>query len=207
MTQYLSVMKKADPELRADHYYIKKLFLDFLREALFSDSDEDLLEELKEDVNWDKLPFTDIALQLEHPPFSKGQENPLLLLADLPLPVYLTTSYHNLMEAALKKNGKSPRSEFCRWSKSLEGIPSVFKTDSKYEPSKDEPLVYHLYGTDEHPDLLVLTEDDYLDFLVTISANNDAIAPRVRQALADSSLDVGIHLTELGFSRSFPRSD
>lgn len=188
MTQYLSVMKKADPDLKADHFVIKTLFLDFLEAALSSIADDELLEELKEDVGGDKLSFSEIALRLEHPSFSNGQENPLLLLADLPLPVYLTTSYHNLMEAALEKNGKSPRSEFCRWSKNLEGLPSVFKDDPSYEPSIDEPLVYHLYGTDEYPDSMVLTEDDHLDFLVTVSANNNAIAPRVRQALADSAL-------------------
>jgi len=64
--------------------------------------------------------------------------------------------------------------------------------DSDYQPSKDEPLVYHLHGSDDYPGSLVLTEDDYMEFLVAISQNvgrgADPIPRRIRQAMADSSL-------------------
>ena len=91
-------------------------------------------------------------------------------MADFDLPIYLTTSYHNFIEVALKRAGKEPRTEICRWHKGLESIPSVFD-DEDYEPTKDEPLVYHLHGSDLHPESLVLSEDNYLEFLVAISVH------------------------------------
>ena len=113
-----------------------------------------------------------------------------MVLAEFPLPIYLTTSYHDFIEVALRRAGKKPRTEICRWHKGLDGIPSVL--DGTYEPSKDEPLVYHLHGFDAYPGSMVLTEDDHLDYLVAISQNvgrgTDPIPRRIRQALADSSL-------------------
>lgn len=68
------------------------------------------------------------------------------------------------------------------------GLPSVFDVDPTYEPNSDSPLVYHLLGLDAFPASLVLTEDDYLDFLVTMSADTRIIPPRINHALSDSSL-------------------
>ena len=39
------------------------------------------------------------------------------VLADLPLPVYITTNYDDLMVRALKSRGKTPVQEICRWNK------------------------------------------------------------------------------------------
>ena len=55
----------------------------------------------------------------------------------------------------------------CRWHQGLDSIPSVFAEG--YEPSEQEPLVYHLQGYGEYPDSLVLMEDNNLEFLVAIS--------------------------------------
>lgn len=188
MTQFQSVMSKADPDIKADNDYIKETYLDFLQMALLSIADEELVEALKEDANLAALSFSQKAERLEYPPFEEGQHNLLLLLADLPLPIYLTTSYHSFVEAALLKAGKSPRSEICHWHPRLKSLPSVFSADPDYVPTPQEPLVYHLHGLDKYPQSLVLTEDDHLDFLVTISRDIDAVPVRIRQALADSSL-------------------
>ena len=60
------------------------------------------------------------------------------------------------------------------------------------QPSKEQPLVYHLHGFDQYPESLVLTEDDYLEFLVAISSdkgrNTDPVPKPVREALVESSL-------------------
>ncbi len=188
MTQFQSVMSKADPDIKADNDYVKETYLDFLHEVLLSIADKELVDELNEDANSASFPFSQKAERLEYPSFTDGQQNPLLLLADLPLPIYLTTSYHSFVETALIKAGKEPRTEICHWHSRLDSLPSVFSTDPNYEPTPQEPLVYHLHGLDEYPQSLVLTEDDHLDFLVTISRDMDAVPVRVRQALADSSL-------------------
>lgn len=187
-SQFQSVMSQADAEVDVGADFIKKTYLEFLREVLFSIADEKLLEDVQADTTLSTLTFSQIAKRLNYPPFEANKKNPLLLLADLPLPIYLTTSFHNFIEVALMLAGKQPRTEICRWNEHLNGLPSVFEADPKYEPSPEEPLVYHLHGLDVEPTSLVLTEDDYLDFLVTISKNKGTIPLPVRQALAESSL-------------------
>ena len=91
-----------------------------------------------------------------------------------------------------------PRREICRWNDSLLGEPSVF--DSGYSPTVANPLVYHLHGHIALPESLVLTEDDYLDFLVKTSAEPDLIPPRVQKSFADTTLlFIGYRLGDLDF--------
>jgi hypothetical protein len=93
------------------------------------------------------------------------------VLADLELPLYVTTNYDTLMEDALKSRGKKPVSEYCRWNERLEnfeelaGLDSVVDKDRKFRPTEEEPLVYHLHGRIDIPHSLVLTEQDYFNFL------------------------------------------
>jgi hypothetical protein len=54
----------------------------------------------------------------------------------------------------------------------------------------------------------VLTEDDYLDFLVKVSWDNTVIPPRIAEALTDSSLLLlGYHLQDWDFRVMFRGSD
>lgn len=116
---------------------------------------------------------------------SAGQ--PHTILADLQLPIYITTNYDSFMMDALKQRKKEPRREFCRWNPYLlRSHPSILETG--YQPSAANPLVYHLLGHADAPESLVLTEDDYLDFLVNISSNTYRVPARIQQALSDSSL-------------------
>ena len=79
------------------------------------------------------------------------------VLADLNLPLYLTTNADPFMVEALRGRGKEAVREVCRWNEELEGLlPSRFEEDAGYELSADAPLVYHLLGSDEEPGSLVL---------------------------------------------------
>ena len=136
------------------------------------------------------------------PDFSRPDErlDCLCALADLPLPVYLTTNYDNLMVEALRHadTKKNPRREVCRWHKGLKSVPSVF--GAKYTPDYANPVVFHLHGSDEHVQSLVLTEDDYLDFLVNVSRNQKILPPRIQEALTNASLlFVGYRLRDINF--------
>lgn len=215
MAQYEHVKRKAQPG--GDDRAIRESYLDFIGAMLEQVADPQLLEELQSDVQYNRFTFSQKAAKLQRPHFAEGEEgrmNPLLLLAHLPLPIFITTGYHDCLEMALAKVGKQPRSELCYWDRRLLAIPSVF-ADRTYEPDKDQPLVFHLHGRDQYTDSLVLTEDDHLDFLVAIAeskavavtnshalaahqadAAKSAIPLRVRQALADSSLlllGYGVH--------------
>jgi len=189
MAQFISVTDESVTDPRA----VKEDYINFIKNRLFDIAEAngtpgDILAELEEE--FDDVNFSEFSERLGYPKFDQKPVNPYLILAELPLPIYLTTSYHNFMEVALKQAGKAPRTEICRWHKGLEGIPSVFKED--YQPTKAEPLVYHLHGFDAYPASLVLTEDDHMEFLVAISQHigreTDPIPRRVRQAMADSSL-------------------
>lgn len=186
ITQFTSVMLKADQG--ADDAYIKKSYLDWLTQVSLSLADEGLAEEVQADTDFESFSFSEVVERLELLDFSNPQENIFLLLADLPIPIYMTTSFHTLLESALRNAGKEPRMEICYWDPHLRGIQSVFEAEPSYHPTPQEPLVYHLHGLDEHPSSLVITEDDHLDFLINISEDWEGIPFSVRQALSDSSL-------------------
>ena len=72
--------------------------------------------------------------------------------------------------------------------------------NAAYRPSDDRPLVYHLFGHHARPRSLVLTEDDYFDFLIGVTRDKDLVPVGVRRAFADSSLMfLGFRLDEWDF--------
>ena len=130
------------------------------------------------------------------------------VLADLNLPLYLTTNYDHFMEAALESRGRKPVSEFCCWNEKLynytkaAGIPSVFDKGKKYTPTVDQPLVYHLHGIIEIAQSMVLTEKDYLDFAINLNKNDEKLSlpSVVRRTLATSTfMFVGYRLEDVTF--------
>ncbi|WSG19468.1 SIR2 family protein [Nonomuraea sp. NBC_01738] len=110
------------------------------------------------------------------------------LLAEYPLPVYLTTNYDDFMRAALCDAGKEARAELPTWWRSGGGQPATGPA-----PSAGEPVVYHLHGLHDMPESLVLTEDDYIHFLISLVEDRDRqpatlLPPFVREALASRPL-------------------
>jgi SIR2-like domain len=126
---------------------------------------------------------------------------PHAILAALPLPVFITTNYDNSMFEALARAGKDPRREICRWNRSpaLVDEPSPF-ADPTYTPTPANPLVYHLHGRLGLPESLVLTEDDYLDFLVAVSRDPAILPHHIQRSLAGTSLlFIGYRLADWDF--------
>ena len=77
---------------------------------------------------------------------------------------------------------------------------SVFDRERGYRPTEARPLVYHLFGHHARPRSLVLTEDDYFDFLIGVTRDKDLVPVGVRRAFADSSLMfLGFRLDEWDF--------
>ena len=115
-----------------------------------------------------KEDIADVIRNVKAPDFSNGDE-PVSVLAQLPLPVYITTNYDDFMYSALKAKAKDPKRALCRWNTMLQGEESVFESGSGYDPTPANPVVFHLHGHYETEESLVLTEDDYLNFLVNVS--------------------------------------
>ena len=131
-------------------------------------------------------------------------DEPLNVLAKLELPIYLTTNYDDLLFQAIEFHGRStgrkPVFEICRWNKSFASQSSLFERGSKFSPSRQTPLIYHLHGHKSQPDSLVLTEDDYLDFLVNMSKGTHFLPSRIESALTLSSvMFVGYSLADIDF--------
>jgi hypothetical protein len=141
--------------------------------------------------------FKDVA-----PPDFSDPNEPHAVLADLKLPIYITTNYDNFMMAALKDRKRSPQREYCPWNRFSEetGEKSVLKTD-EYQPTPANPLVYHLHGHTELVQSMVLTESDYLDFVIRLTREQQTILPpSIRAALAGTSLlFVGYSLSDWNF--------
>ncbi|MCP4404302.1 MAG: CHAT domain-containing protein [bacterium] len=125
---------------------------------------------------------------------------PYRVLASLPLPLYVTTNPGNLLEPALLDAGKEPQVELCRWNSYVEDLPSIYDENRRYRPSERQPLVYHLFGSLQEPRSLVLTEDDYFDYLIGVTTNKDLIPAVVRRALVDTALlFLGFQLDDWNF--------
>jgi hypothetical protein len=125
-------------------------------------------------------------IEIPPPDFKNNPNEPHSVLASLPLPVYITTNYDDFMMKALIYQHKDPKREVCRWNEILKEQPSLF--DSGFVPTPANPVVFHLHGYAENLASLVLTEDDYLDFLISISKDQELIPKQIRGAFSGTSL-------------------
>ena len=97
------------------------------------------------------------------PDFTNVNE-PHAMLAKHPISVYLTTNYDDYMTRALRLEGKEPTTRVCPWYRGSKANP----LPRGYQPTVDQPLVYHLHGNFDDPASLVLAEEDYVEFLVNL---------------------------------------
>lgn len=125
-------------------------------------------------------------LRKEATPDFNDPKSPYRILSKLPLPVFLTTDYEPLMYQALKKMDKDAWREVCRWN--IKSQPAAPDDARAFNPTVANPVVYHFHGWMEDTDSLVVTEDDYFEFLISVSRDKDLIPPRIEQAMVGSSL-------------------
>jgi hypothetical protein len=173
-----------------DGEHAKRRYLSFLKTALLDMFGQDpqaagLVEELRTRIN--ALSFADIVQELGAVIYPTPQEDPLRMLASLNLPIYVTTSYFDFMERAIIAQGRTPRTQVCFWSGKESNVAPEHVPDPNFVPSRDQPLVYHLFGLEKYPSTMVLSEDDYLAFLVEV-ARNPVIPTYLSGELSSKSL-------------------
>ncbi|MCP3917285.1 MAG: SIR2 family protein [bacterium] len=124
----------------------------------------------------------------------RDPDEPHRILAGLPAEIYVTTGYDDLLGRALEDAGREPQRLVCRWRDEPPIAPSP-----EEEASVESPAVYHLLGSLEDEESLVLTEDDYFDYLIATAASQ-LIPDDVASVLGDRSLlFVGFQLTDWSF--------
>jgi len=94
------------------------------------------------------------------------------LLAGLGLPLYVTTNYDDFMYLALQQSRKRPQQDHSRWYVADAAAGPRSPLADPYSPSPDDPLVFHLHGRYKVPQSLVLTEDDYIEYLVQLAGES-----------------------------------
>jgi hypothetical protein len=196
--------------LNDDEVYAKSSYLEYVKHMLLdlaadTGTDEEKIEELEDGLK--ELKLVDLAHALGLP---EEQEDGCLgameILANLPLKIYVTTSYHTFLERALENAQRSPRTQICFW-RGTGGILNIVKeheTDPDFEPDERHPLVLHLFGLENYPGTLVLGEDNYLDFLIRMAQDTNILSPIIpvylREALDSSSvLMLGYRLQDWDF--------
>ncbi|MCP4400098.1 MAG: CHAT domain-containing protein [bacterium] len=173
VAQYLAINQS--PKFLQDN------LIEYVRQYLLDRYESDLPDNLQ------KTPLHDLLKVVGAQRRERDPADPYRVLAELPFSIYVITTPGNLLEEALLAAGKEPRVELCRWNDYVES-PSVYDEEPDYKPGEKRPLVYHLFGSLKDPDSLILTEDDYFDYLIGVTRNNDLIPRAVRRALTDAAL-------------------
>lgn len=175
----------------------------YLREVLVARYGRDLAAGFRDKAD-DEVPAAHLSRLISEIGRQRRQgdpNDPFAVLARLQLPIYVTTSQSDLITDALREAGKDPHVDFCRWNDDVLDVPAI---EPDFRPDPARPLVYHLFGRLTQPESLVLTEDDYFDFLIGMKKNKDLIPGVVKRALADTGLlFLGFHLDDWNFRIMF----
>lgn len=116
-----------------------------------------------------------------------GRDDPYAILARLPLPVFILAGPDPVFVAALREADKEPQIAVPPWRDGVKDPLAGAKND---DPTPTRPLVYCLFGAFDQPRSLLVTQDDYIDFLLSLhksEVQTPALATVVEH-LADSSL-------------------
>jgi SIR2-like domain len=137
-------------------------------------------------------------------PDFRAHDEPYAVLADLKLPIYITTNYDDFMYEALADRGRAPVRAICPWytkdRTEIRQATALFRENTGFNPDSTRPIVYHLHGHRSVPESLVLTEDDYIDFLVRVSGDPKLLPPVIQSSLTSKMLlFVGYSLADWTF--------
>jgi hypothetical protein len=178
----------------------KRAPYDELEEYLEAEIQDGYKEILPDELKQGRAPLDELIEAVGAHHREQNAQEPYNVLAQLPLPIYITTNPGNLMAASLAEAGKDPQVVLCPWNEYIEQVESIYDREPDYFPTPERPLVYHLFGQISEPDSVVLTEDDYFDYLIGVTSNKDLIPSAVRRALADTALlFLGFQMDEWNF--------
>lgn len=94
----------------------------------------------------------------------------LRALAEMGFPVIISTNYDQLFEDALVTTGKHPRQVI--YTPDDRG-----RTVDYRDPTADSPIVFKIHGDISQPASLVITDEDYIQFVLRMSTSKRAYDP------------------------------
>ncbi|MBN2392959.1 MAG: CHAT domain-containing protein [Anaerolineae bacterium] len=174
VAQYLAV--------HLDQMFLRDEWEEHLRQQILRHPGDDLPDD------WHDTSLGDLITAAGVRQREQNVAEPHKVLAKLPLPIYITTDPSDLLKDALIAAGKEPLVALCPWNEDVAQLTSVFDDDPDYRPDVQHPLVYHLFGHIQEPDSLVLTEDNYFDYLIGVTRDKNLIPGVVRRTLVDTAL-------------------
>jgi hypothetical protein len=133
---------------------------------------------------------------------NQDEKNAYRILAGLPFSIYVTANPDCLLEDALRDNQREPVVRYSYWNKSLITPEAIQQEAAPLNPTARNPLVYHLFGHMEQPESMVLTEDDYFEYMMWV--NNLSAQLRLPDLLVrawreKSLLFLGFNLNDWSF--------
>ena len=146
--------------------YVRNQLLDFIRGRLVKDFGEVLPAEAEQ------LKLEQVSVVIGQQRGRSDPFDPYTILASLPFKIYITANPDNLLEQALQANQRQPVVMYSHWNRRLINRQAIQEIENMTEPTKENPLVYHLFGTITDPRSMVVTEDDYFEYMMWV--NNPA---------------------------------
>ena len=158
-----------------------------LRETILDELRDRHRDQMRPDLL--SLNLDDLLEKLAQVKRASDPHDPHRVLAKLPFRIYLTTHPTDLLVNSLREAGKRPVFQCFEWNKEGEYLlPDTGQADKGHEPTVDEPFVFHLFGHLSKPRQLVLTEDDFFNYLISWNSRADRMPPFIEGALASTSL-------------------
>ena len=180
VTQYISTSQDRSYASEA----VQKQFLRQISERLEGGANSNAQKTLPE--------FLELATQR----CLSEQGNPYRIIADLPAAIYLNASYEPLLFRSLKAAGKSPEAILTSWRGTE--VPKQPQPTNAI-PTAETPWVYHVFGLFGKPDTMVLTEDDFFDYLITTSRLDLLLPTLVGRLMQSSLLFLGFRMDDWRF--------
>ncbi|HUB51029.1 MAG TPA: CHAT domain-containing protein [Terracidiphilus sp.] len=123
-------------------------------------------------------------------------EHPYRVLSELPASIYVNASYEPMLVRVLKAEGKNAEPVFTSWRG--EDVPQKPQPQNP-KPTPESPWVYHVFGIFGKPNSMVLTEDDFFDYLIATSRLDLLLPTLVGQLMQSSLLFLGFRLEDWRF--------
>jgi len=128
-----------------------------------------------------------------------NRKDPYILLAGLELSVYISMNVNRHLAIAFKKN----KEEIIVSEKIFsvtDDVSREYETEHDIEYDQKKSMIYYLFGRLDDLDSVLLTEDDFLKFLIQFTEKRNELPTEIKTALTTSSLlFLGMQLHDLEF--------